>query len=173
MRVPNVLLALVASLVIDGPLNAEVTQTDLKIVARALSFMQEPLTGTVRVGILYSPSSNLSREQAESLQRMLGSGLKVGNVELKPVLVPLGDAAAANVDIFLLTENVGKAEAEAAGIHGMKRPCVTTDISKVQSGICLMGVRTQPRVQIVVNRAAAAASGVTFATVFRVMITEI
>jgi ABC-type uncharacterized transport system substrate-binding protein len=173
MRIHTVILSLVASLATGAQLNAEVTQTDLQIVARALSFMQEPPTGAVRVGILYSPSTTLSREQAENVQRMLGNGLKVGSVELKPVLVQLADAATAKVDIFLLTENVEKAEAEAAGIRGTKHPCVTTDMSKVQSGICLMGVRTQPRVQIVVNRAAAAASGVTFATVFRVMITEI
>jgi hypothetical protein len=36
-----------------------------------------------------------------------------------------------------------------------------------------MGIRSAPKVQIVVNRAAAKDSGVAFATVFRVMITEI
>jgi hypothetical protein len=50
---------------------------------------------------------------------------------------------------------------------------VTTDLNQVRDGVCLMGVRSSPKVQIVVNRAAANASGITFATVFRVMITEI
>jgi hypothetical protein len=36
-----------------------------------------------------------------------------------------------------------------------------------------MGVRTQPRVEILVNRAAAAATGMAFSEAFRVMITEL
>ena len=36
-----------------------------------------------------------------------------------------------------------------------------------------MGVRSSPKVQIMVNRTVAKDSGIAFATVFRVMITEI
>jgi hypothetical protein len=152
---------------------AEVTPTDLQVAARALSFMEKPFAGLVRVGILYAPSSPESVREAETLRALLGEGMKIGKLELKPSLVKTSDAATASVDLFFLTEFVTPADASAAGIVALKRPCVTTDFAQVQSGACLMGIRSAPKVQIVVNRAAAKDSGVAFATVFRVMITEI
>jgi ABC-type uncharacterized transport system substrate-binding protein len=164
---------LCAGLAYSDTVAAEVTATDVQVAARALSFMERPLAGAVRVGILYAPDSPRSVREAETLRDMLGTGLKAGKLELKPILVKLSDAATAKVDLFFLTEFVAAADANAAGIVALKRPCVTTDISQVERGACLMGVRSTPKVQIVVNRAAAKDSGVAFATVFRVMITEI
>ncbi len=153
--------------------SAEVTTTDLQVAARALSFMEKPFAGVVRVGILYAPDSPRSVREAETLRKLLGEGMKIGKFELQPALVKIGDLAAANVDMFFLTEFVSAADASGAGIVALKRPCVTTDFAQVESGACLMGVRSAPKVQIVINRAAAKDSGVAFATVFRVMITEI
>jgi hypothetical protein len=152
---------------------AAVTPTDLQVAARALSFMENPLIGSVRVGIVYAPENPRSVQQAEELGRLLGGGLRAGSVELKPELVKLGEVRRADVDLYVLTEYVGSDEALAAQIGRGKRPCVTTDLRQVQSGACLMGVRSAPSVEIVVNRAAAKESGITFATWFRVMITEI
>jgi hypothetical protein len=43
----------------------------------------------------------------------------------------------------------------------------------VHNGACAVGVRSQPRIEVIVNRAAAAASGIVLSAVFRMMITEI
>jgi hypothetical protein len=153
--------------------SADVTPTDLQVAARALSFMEKPFAGPVRVGILYAADSPASVKEAEALRTLLGEGMKIGKLELKPSLVKTSDAAAASVDMFFLTGFVTAADASAAGIAASKRPCVTTDFAQVESGACLMGIRSAPKVQIIVNRAAAKDSGVAFATVFRVMITEI
>ncbi len=171
MRVFALLGAMSMALAIGASVRAEVTATDLQIAARALSFMDKPLTGRVRVGILYAPDSPRSVAQAESLRSMLGEGMRAGALELTPQLVKIGDAAHVNVDFYFLTEYVALAEARTAATAG--RPCVTTDFAQVQQGTCLMGVRSSPKVEIVVNRAAAKQSGVTFSTVFRVMIKEI
>ncbi len=104
---------------------------------------------------------------------MLGNGLQAGRVELRATLVPIGDAATANVDMYFLTEFVSPDAASGAALANVRRPCVTTDINQVESGACLMGVSSKPKVAIVVNREVAQRSGITFATVFRVMITEI
>jgi hypothetical protein len=152
---------------------AEVTATDLQVAARALSFMEKPLGSVVRVGIVYAPDSPRSVREAETLRTLLGEGMKIGKFELRPTLVKIDGLAAAQVDMFFLTEFVSATDASGAGIVALKHPCVTTDFAQVESGACLMGVRSAPKVQIVINRAAAKDSGVTFATVFRVMITEI
>jgi ABC-type uncharacterized transport system substrate-binding protein len=145
---------------------------DVQVAARALSFMERPVNGPLRVGILYAPNSAQSTQQARELQQMLGSGLRAGKIELRPQLVRVGEASSAGVDLFFLTEFVGS-DAALEAAKATKLPCVTTDMAQVESGACVMGVRSQPKVQIVVNRAAAERADVRFATIFRVMITEL
>lgn len=154
--------------------DAAMTQDDLLVAARALSFMQNPPAGDVRVGIVYSAGDARSVQEADNLQRMLAGGLKVGNLTLLPVKLKIDDLAAANVQLFLLTNYVGNDAARVSAASKAKHlPCITDDIAQVQNGTCVMGVRSDPRIEIFVNRAAAASSGTSFATVFRMLITEI
>jgi len=50
--------------------------------------------------------------------------------------------------------------------------CLTTDLAQVRGGACAIGIRSGPRVEILVNHAAAESSGVSFSTAFRMLITE-
>lgn len=158
-----------------GSARAEFTLSELQIAGRALGFLDKPLSGSVNAGIVYSPTDPRSVREAESLKSLLGEGLRVGNVTLKPVLLPLADVGRTNVAIFFLTDGVagadGKAVAEAA--KGKRTPCITSDLAEVKSGVCAIGVRAQPRVEILVNRAAAASTSLSFSAVFRMMISEI
>jgi hypothetical protein len=152
---------------------AEVTAQDLQIAGRALSFLQKPLSGEVAVGIVYLRSNPQSFEEAEALQSMLNEGLKVGNITLKFTLVSLEEAPRASVGIFFLTTGLGtEAQRLAELSHAKHLPCLTTDLSQVAAGRCAVGVRSKPKIEIVVNRVAATASGIAFSTVFRMMITE-
>jgi ABC-type uncharacterized transport system substrate-binding protein len=153
---------------------AQVTAQDLQVAGRALSFLTKPLTGEVKVGIVYASGSPQSVQEAQGLQRLLADGLKVGNLTLKPALIPVTEIARANVGLIFLAPGTGE---EAKGVAQASKakhvPCVTTDLSQVKSGYCALGVRSQPKIEILVNRAAAADSDTTFSTIFRVMITEI
>lgn len=152
---------------------AEVTATDLHVVGRALSFMTQPFVGETRLGIVFDPANVRSAQQARRLEAMLGNGMEVGNVTLMPVSVPVSEMATADVDLFFMTEHL---EAPANDVsHAARKkgiPCITVDMRQVQSGACVMGVRSAPKVEILVNRKAAEATGTQFATVFRMMITE-
>jgi ABC-type uncharacterized transport system substrate-binding protein len=153
---------------------AAMTQNDLLIAVRALSFMQNPLAGQIRVGIVYAAGSPRSVAEADNLQQMLAGGLKVGNLIMSPVKVKIDDLAGANVQLILLTEYVGNDGARVFDATKARHiPCITVDIAQVQNGACVMGVRSEPRIEILVNRAAAAGSGTSFATAFRLLITEI
>lgn len=153
---------------------AAVTQDDVLIAARALSFMQNPPSGPIRVGIVYAAGSPRSAEEADDVQQMLAGGLRAGNVTMIPVKVRSDDLAGANVQVLLLTEYAGSEGGRVpAATRARHIPCVTVDIAQVQNGDCVMGVRSEPRIEIIINRAAAAASGIEFATVFRMLITEI
>lgn len=146
---------------------------DLQVAARALSFMEAPMSGRVRVGIVYSPQSPGSVSQARQIASQLAGGMRIGNMDLEPSMVPLTDAGSAEVDLFLLTEHVPAAGTLAEVSKARRIPCVTKDLDKVEAGDCIMAVRSRPKVEIIVNRDAANLSGLRFATAFRVMVTEL
>jgi hypothetical protein len=156
------------------PAAAEVNDTTLLVAARALSFLQHPLQGRIVVGIVYDPGSALSGFEAGQLEAIMGDGFRAGQMVLVPRLIKLDELSDSNVGLYFLTANLGHAAAPLAQLgRNRKIPCVTTDIAQVIDGTCAMGVRAQPRVEILVNRAAAAASGMAFSEAFRVMITEL
>ncbi len=153
---------------------ADVTPKDLQVMARALGFTEKPPTGEVTIGIVYAPANPQSAKEAEDVQKLMGDGLKAGAIVLKPKLVKIDAVADADAGAFLLTEGVGaEASKLAAATKAKQKPCVTIDIPQVQSGACVMGVKSEPKVEIIVNKAAAADSGVSFAASFRMMITEL
>lgn len=165
---------LAALLLASLPATAEISVADLQVAARTLSFLQNPLSGRVRVGLVYSPERPRSQEQAMALESRLGNGLAVGNLVLLPVPVSAGSAATAGVDVFFLMDHVSSPDGEFAAVMRRRQiPCVTTDVSQAENGTCAVAVRSRPRVEIIVNREAAEASGVQFATAFRVMVTEL
>lgn len=174
MRSVGLLAFFAGALAAIGTGSAAMTESDLQVAGRVLSFMESPPTGTVRVGIVYAPGNPQSLADAVRLQQMLGSGFRAGNLVLQPVLVKIDEVASADVGLFFLADGVGSAAAPLRGVSSTsRRPCITDDLDEVRAGICAIGVRSLPRVEILVNRAAAANSGITFSTAFRMLITEL
>jgi hypothetical protein len=156
-----------------GTAHAEFTLSDIQIAGRALGFLDKPLQGQVTAGIVYSPTNPQSTREAEALKNMLGDGLKIGNITLRPVLVSVADVQHSNASLFLLTDSADDVNLVADASRNKKIPCITTDLRKVKDGNCAIGVRSQPKIEILVNRNAAITSQLSFSAVFRMMITEI
>jgi hypothetical protein len=167
------LLLLCCAVFTFGTAHAQFTMNDLQIAGRALGFLDKPMQGQVIAGIVYSPANPQSAREAEALKDMLGDGLRIGNVTLRPVLVSVAEVRHSTAALFLLTDGVDDVTAVADASRTKKIPCVTTDLAKVKSGHCAIGVRSQPKIEILVNRNAATGSQLSFSAVFRMMITEI
>jgi hypothetical protein len=167
------LLLLCCAALAFGSAHAQFTLSDVQIAGRALGFLDKPLQGRVTAGIVYSPANPQSAREAEALRDMLGDGLKIGNVTLTPVLVPVADVQHSTAALFLLTDGLGDVTAVADASRNKRIPCITTDLRKVKDGNCAIGVRSQPKIEILVNRNAAIASQLSFSAVFRMMITEL
>ena len=155
--------------------NAQITQTNLLVAGRALGFIDAlKHNSAVRVGIVYDPAVAQSAQQAAEFNAQLAGGLLIGGLNLRPVMVPLDRLDGDGVDAFLLTEGLGAEASRVARVgRARKIPCITFDLAQVRKGNCAMGVRSQPKIEVFVNRAAADATGMELAAVFRMMITEI
>jgi hypothetical protein len=167
-------LSVAGPMLMPGLAQAQVTAKDVQVAARVLSFTSTPFSGTVKLGIVYDPAVAASNADEQALAGILGSGLNVGSITLVPVPVPVSKLAGAQVDALFLTSGLGAAAAavQTQATSG-KTLCVTTDQAATQAGYCAVSVQSDPKVQITVNKAAAAATGVSFASAFLMMVTEI
>ncbi len=172
VKITKLAIFALALLGVPALAQAAISESDLQIAARALSFMANPPTGTVRVGIVFDPSNPQSAADAPQLRQLMANGLRVGNLTLQPVPVPISDASSAQVGFFFLTEGAGAAARLGDIAKAKQVACITVDLAQVRAGACAIGVRSAPRIEILVNQAAAQGSGVTFSTAFRMLITE-
>jgi hypothetical protein len=165
-------LLLLCAIFASGTAHGQFTLSDLQVAGRALGFLDRPIQGEVTAGIVYSQGNAQSAREAEELKEMLGEGLRIGNLTLRPVLLPVTDLQHATTALFLLTNGVENVALVAETARLRRIPCITTDLAIVRSGNCAIGVRSQPKIEILVNRNAAIGSQLSFSAVFRMMITE-
>lgn len=165
---------LVFALLLAPDALADLSQRDLQVLSRTLGFLDPPFSGTVKVGVVYDPEKTAGVINANEIMSILGNGLKVGTLNLLPVMVDIQQAGDANVDVLLLTAGNGShAESLVSVVENRKIPCLTFDMEQVRVGNCMVGLQAQPKVEIVVNRSLAGKSGVSFASIFLMMIKEI
>ncbi len=171
MRYLPIIASLIFCILFHNPALAQITDRDIQIVARTLGFLDPPMSGNIRMGILHDPSSTRSAQEAENVRRLTANGLQVGNMTLRPVMLDPARVDSAQIDFILLVNSNGSASVLPP--PGSNQPCITTDLARVQNGECHIGIQSTPRVQILVNRQAAINANLRFATAFRMMISEI
>lgn len=170
-QIVGVILAITLSAM---PASAEITQNDMLVAGRAIGFINNLPPGAVRIGIVYDPGIAQSSQQAAELSALMRNGLRIGSLTLVPVMVSIGNFDGNGVALYFLTEGVGAAAAKVGrASRDRKISCVTFDLNQVRNGTCVIGVQSRPRIEVIVNRAAAQASGTILSAVFRMMITEI
>ena len=158
-----------------GWARADIMARDAQVIGRVLGFLESPPTGTVELGIVFDPARSESVTEAEKLRDILGDGLTSGKAKLKPRLVPIADIATAQgVVAFFITHGLGTGvDAVANAAQQRHVPTITNDLACTNSGRCVICTKSEPTVEIVVNKAAAEATGTKFATFFRMLIKEI
>ncbi len=153
---------------IASPAQAGFTAKDAQILGRVLGFLDPAPPSSVTLALVYD--SPASQKEAEALAGQIGG--KAGNFTLVPKPVKASDLAGSGANAILVMDGVsGSAAAEAT--KAKKIPCFTGDSALVRSGGCLISIKTEPKVEILVNGALSKSSGVGFGAAFRMMITEI
>ncbi len=167
-------VCLVLGCLLQAPAVLAQADANLQVLARTLGFMDPPMKGRLRVGILYDPASTAATRDANALSGQFAGGLRSGGLVLEARLVPIAEAAKADVDLFLLSRGNGeRAAAVAPVLKARKLPCLSTDLDQVRAGHCTIGLQSAPRVEIILNTSLAADSDTAFASVFRMMIKEL
>ncbi|MFM2042434.1 MAG: hypothetical protein RLY86_1010 [Pseudomonadota bacterium] len=160
-----------AALVCGGPAQAGMSQKDLEVLGRALSFTVNGPGGEVPAAVVFVPGNAESEAEKTAIMGLLGNGLKVGSITLKGTPVAVGDVTATTARVWLVTTGAGS----ALGTAGAQAKAITasTDRSCAEAGNCVLAIETTPKVQIFVSRKAADAAGVSFESAFLIMVKEL
>lgn len=160
---------------IPAAVSAAPTKKDVLVASRALNFIQSKPSGTVVAAIVFDSSNAASKADADALVGIIGDKLKSGKVTMTAKLVDvasLGDMSGAT--IAFVAEGTGDHHAAiSAAAAGSGVLVASTDLACVNAGQCALGVSTQPKVEIFVNKSAASAAGVDFLPAFLMMVKEV
>lgn len=165
-------VALIAMTLVLTPLSVAHADAakDVQVAGRALSFLENGPTGKVMLGVVFDPSKPASVAEKNAVMAAIGGGMSAGAVTLtaKPVEASAVSGVSGVVALYVTAGvNVG------AAAKAKKLITIGSDPSCAASGACVMSVSADPKVEIVVNRAAAAAVGAVFKAAFRMMIREV
>lgn len=152
---------------------ASLTHTEVGILARAMGFLQPPLAGTATVAITYDASNPASKLDAEAIAGYFGQGLPSGGAILTPKLIEVRQLLPSGGFAAVIAAAGVRIEQVADAARALRVACITGDAGSVVSGRCTMAVKSEPKVEIIINRAAAANANVRFGTAFLMMIRQI
>jgi hypothetical protein len=143
---------------------------NIQVAGRVLTFLDNGPTGRTVVGVVFDPDNPGSVAEKNAVMAAIGGGLTAGAVTI--VGRPMRAGAVSGVKVIFVTRGVDYA---AVGADARAKGVITigSDSACVASGACVIGIYTDPTVQIVVNHKAAAAVGASFRAAFRMMIQEI
>ena len=149
------------------------TGRDVQVVARALGFLQPPPSGDAWVAVVFSSDSTASRHDAERIAALFGDGVRIGSAMLRARPVGADAMARAGGPSALIAAAGAPMDIVMAAARSGRVACITAAREQVEAGQCTIWVRSEPRVEIVVNQAAARSCGLDFAAAFRMMVREI
>jgi hypothetical protein len=175
VRRRDVLMALSLSLVTWRPRSADAASLSakgLKVLGSALSCLQPEPMGQLVIAVAYVAGDDASRKDAEALAALIGDGVRAGPAVFQPKLVDTASLGAGGYAAILAASGADGERVMAAS-RAARVLCVTADFAAVQAGRCVMAIRAEPRVDVLVNHAAAAATGIELAPAFLMMIREI
>jgi hypothetical protein len=153
----------------------DVSLADLKAATRSLGFLQNlPHAGDFIVGIVYAPGSAgakaLALQAAERIRTLPGPK----DTSLKIDLIPANELASRTDRLDALYLIPGAAAANGPVIVDVARRkhlvVISNDPACLDQHCCMLMVRDSGQVEIILDSALAQSAGVTFSSVFAMMV---
>ncbi|MBB5696534.1 hypothetical protein [Muricoccus pecuniae] len=143
------------------------------MLGRTMGYVGVGRTGPVVVAVVFMPADALSSREAERVREVVGDGLTAGRIRLQVRLVPLAQLPElGGVDGLYVTQGTAGHPAVPLAARRLRVPTVSASMDCVQAAHCTVGFSSEPTVQIVISRNAAARDGVEFTQAFRMLVTE-
>lgn len=150
---------------------------DISTGLKTLLLINNRPPGALVVGIIFDPDIVSSRADAESIKSNIDKGNGVpGGLSLSAQLISTADMKGLTVaKAAFLAKGLLPADyrliGDAASASGILT--ISTDLACAESGHCVLGIVTAPRVEIYYNAAAAEASHISFSSAFLMLVKQI
>jgi hypothetical protein len=126
------------------------------------------------LAVIYDSRNKESLDDARNIMSWLSAAPGGAKTSLLPVLLDAHTLdEVRNVRVAFVasaTETDYGAITDFARKNGVLT--ISSELSCVRAGICIVGVTSAPRVEVILNRQLSQASGVEFTEAFRMMVTE-
>lgn len=149
------------------------TLKDGQILGRTMGYVGDGMTGAAVIAIVVSPGQPASQQEAEAIRSVIGEGLSAGRIRLQARLVSVDQLATLSgvQALYVTSGSIGNPAVNAAA-QRLHIPTLSTDMACVEQALCAVGFKSEPTVQIVINRSAADRTGIRFVQAFRMLVTE-
>lgn len=152
----------------------DVTVGDLQAAARAIGFLNNlPRDGVTIIGVVYASQSPSSKALATQTANLLSTLPGPNNSTIRARPVPVETLVQANdrLDaIFLLPGMSAEAPTIVEAIRRRHILSISNDPACLETNCCVLMVRANPQVEIILNSAMAEAVGADFSTVFAMIV---
>ena len=143
---------------------------------QTLQLLPDKPTGEVVTALVYDPTNNKSRGDAEDVMDILNHGVKVlGYVKPVGLMVPVTDLSKltkARV-AFVMEGTQAYMDKIATAANAYHILTMSADLTCVRTDKCVLGMTTEPATDIYFSKSAADAAKITFAPAFLMLVKQI
>ncbi len=144
---------------------AEITSRDIQVAARAIAFLSTKPKGVRATAIIYDQANAASKAEADSLSKLLSASAGTGKVKFSaPKLVDISSLAdMSGVEIAFLTSGLtGQHSSIAEAASTANVLTVSVELDCARQGLCVLGIQSQPKVEMLISKKAASQAGKQF-----------
>jgi len=146
---------------------------DIKTLTRAIGFMQGGPVGDVKMAIVYDPYNDLSRDHANEVVEAVRNSDNKNKVRLMGEAVPFSSMEEVTAQVIFITKGMEhNYEAILKRAKDLSAITVSTEEDCLIKGGCILVVKTEPDIDILVNSNLATEMEIEFSIAFNMMITK-
>jgi len=148
-------------------------EKDIKALTKAIGFIQGGPTGEVDVAVVFDPTNRDSSAHADAVIDIARSYKGSNKVKFSAKKISYANIEFVKSKIIFITRGMeGKYDSILNKAIRLNAITVSTDENCLNKGGCVLIVKTDPDVDILVNTAVAARTGTEFSSAFSMMITK-
>jgi hypothetical protein len=169
------ILSLFSAVAFQADALAATSTQEMAAIAKIISLSKNVPAGDATFAVVYDPSSEASKADLESIKGLIGGGYKAPKHNFKLKEVPVSNISSIDSKIIFMTEGLNAGAQTSTLNKGIEKQAltVTTNISYVQNGNCVLGVEVGDNVNILLNSNSFSKSKLDFDAAFKFMIKEI